>query len=451
MAEAVGAGEAIPPGRASELVSGGTPATGMPIVAAAGQLIAEPPPLVEPIGFDPPASPQSPSVPAIIAQRPMRRHFLAPVARAAVGESRPLPDVRLRPVARSQLAPISPSAVIEHDALTTAAPAPPRSRAPAETPAPASVAAPQPMAAPTPAAGHRTRRRLVAVLAVLGLILATGVGIVVLRPQWLAPLRDRVPLLARVGTGGEPMQPPADPSERFAYFMQRARAGNPQAELAVAVQYAKGEGISRDYVAAAKWFQTAADAGVTRAQYDLGVLYEHGRGVPLDYTQAVNWYRRAAEGNHPLAQYNLAVAYTKGEGVTRNFFDAAMWYDRAALQGVIAAMVNLAILYERGEGVEVSNANAYAWYRAAARRGSQPAAQRADELLQAFSPADQTQAEAKTREIALSIRDAVGDAARRSESPDRRTAPTTSSTNLRSGFASDVGTGTAGDGADVNP
>ena len=141
-------------------------------------------------------------------------------------------------------------------------------------------------------------------------------------------------------------------------------------------------------------------------------MYERGRGVPLDYNQAVIWYRKAAEQGHPLAQYNLAVAHTKGQGVRQNFFEAALWYHRAAAQGVVAAMVNLAILYERGEGIESSTVDAYAWYRAAARRGSQPAARRGQELLQAFSPLEQTRAQAKTLDINASIRDAIGESAR---------------------------------------
>jgi TPR repeat protein len=208
-------------------------------------------------------------------------------------------------------------------------------------------------------------------------------------------------------------RPPADaPSQRVLQETERARAGDAEAQLSLAILYAKGDGVAQDYAAAAKWFRAAAERGLMRAQYDLGVLYERGRGVRLDHRQAVTWYRKAAEQNHPLAQYNLAVAYTKGQGVRQNFVEAAVWYHRAAAQGVVAAMVNLAILYERGEGVESSTVDAYSWYRAAARRGSQPAARRAEELLQAFSPLEQTRAEAKTLDINASIRDAIGEGAR---------------------------------------
>ena len=210
-------------------------------------------------------------------------------------------------------------------------------------------------------------------------------------------------------SGGQRASPPGDPVQRAAFYAGRAKAGDAAAQFALAVLYARGEGVAQDYATAAKWFRAAADRGMARAQYDLGVLYERGRGVPLDYAEAANWYRKAAEQDYALAEYNLAVAYTKGEGVSRDAAAAARWYQRAARQGVVAAMVNLAIQSERGEGIDASSVDAYAWYRAAARRGSQPAARRADELLQAFSPAEQTRAETATTAVAGAIRDAIGE------------------------------------------
>jgi TPR repeat protein len=217
-----------------------------------------------------------------------------------------------------------------------------------------------------------------------------------------------VTLLYRLRAPPAGLKPPADPARRLAYYTARAQAGDAAAQVALAVVYAKGEGVRQDYATAASWFRRAAEQGVARAQYDLGVLYERGRGVPIDYAQAALWYRKAARQNHPLAEYNLAVAYTKGEGVDHSLSDAAVWYHRAAAHGVVAAMVNLAILYERGDGVEASTADAYAWYRAAAQRGSASAARRADELLRGFSPWEQTRAEAKMASVAASIDDAIG-------------------------------------------
>jgi TPR repeat protein len=397
-----------------------------------GQPIAEPPPLVEPIGFAEPA--EIKPVPA--AHRPVRRRFLAPVSPSGNSVERPaLPEVRARTVTHEPLQLVSPAEPGGEPAAPAASivePTAPPSEAAAVSPKPA-------------------RPRLIVALEIAALVILIAGGGLALRPQWTAPLRDKLSRMITREPASDLVQRPADPAQRFAANTRAAKAGDANAQLALAIQYAKGEGVARDFKAAAKWFQAAAENGVTRAQYDLGVLYERGRGVPLDYAKAVTWYKRAAEGKHPLAEYNLAVAYTKGEGVERNFYEAAVWYNRAALQGVIAAMVNLAILYERGEGVEASTANAYAWYRAAARRASQPAARRADELLAAFNPWEQTQAEARTSEIALSIQDSVGEAARAMAQNKAGAETDGASPILRSGLERDRGPAASDDAGDVNP
>ncbi|HEX3862137.1 MAG TPA: tetratricopeptide repeat protein [Stellaceae bacterium] len=264
--------------------------------------------------------------------------------------------------------------------------------------------------------------------------------------DWLRHLRLTV-AQKFAGPLASPAKVPSDPAGRLAYYTEHAKAGDADAQVALAVLYAKGDGVARDYAAAARWFKAAAEQGVVRAQYDLGVLFERGRGVPLDYAQAAGWYRKAADQNHPLAQYNLAVAYTKGEGLQQNFAEAAIWYRRAAAQGVIAAMVNLAILYERGEGLDVSPVDAYAWYRAAARRGSQPAARRADELLQAFSPADQTLAENRTADIAATIHDPVADRMRSAAAAER--APVSNTAASKPVFKYGIGDANGTQGGDV--
>jgi TPR repeat protein len=365
MAEAPAACDQLPPTGVSAAARAGS--------AADGQPVQEVPPLIEfgdpldraePAADQPPTPPDDQTATSTASQRPPRRSFLAPVSRA------PAP-VRRRPTVEAEAA-----AQVRQE----------------------------------PPAGRHWRRRLgvgIGIAAALGLAVAAQIGI---NGDWFDRLK-----LATVQYLPGPKPPPGSveaPSQRVLQETERAKSGDAEAQLSLAILYAKGDGVAQDYAAAAKWFRAAADRGLMRAQYDLGVLYERGRGVPLDYDQAVNWYRKAAEQGHPLAQYNLAVAHTKGQGVRQNFFEAAVWYHRSAALGVVAAMVNLAILYERGEGVESSTVDAYAWYRAAARRGSQPAARRAEELLQAFSPLEQTRAEAKALDINASVRDAIGDGAR---------------------------------------
>jgi hypothetical protein len=216
--------------------------------------------------------------------------------------------------------------------------------------------------------------------------------------------------------------PPGNPADRLAFYQSAAEGGNSDAQLQLAILYAKGEGLPQDYIAAAKWFRAAADHGSARAQYDLGVLYERGRGVPVDVAEAAKWYLKAAEGKYPLAQFNLAVCYTKGQGVRKDLPEAALWYRRAALQGVVQAMINLGTMYERGDGVPASPVDAYAWYLAASQRGNQVAAKRADEILAALPKLDQIRAEALAADVAASIHEYGPGAA---ASPQPATTPVT--------------------------
>jgi hypothetical protein len=392
-----------------------------------GQPVSDVPALVEFVGFEEPGEAAEATALPIIGPRPVRRTFLAPVAGAV---------------------PPRPAATTTRDLR-------PRvtvSRQPA--PAPSAPAA-EPTVPPPIAASPPVRRwpRYVAVASAVAAALALSVALEVdISPQWLH--RVGAAMLQSVARWSAPQKTgdaPADPKQRVAFYSGRAKTGDANAEFALAVLYAKGDGVAQDYAAAAKWFHAAAEHGVPRAQYDLGVLYERGRGVTLDYAEAAAWYQKAAEQNYALAQYNLAVAYTKGEGVDRDAAKAAAWYHRAAAQGVVAAMVNLAILYERGEGLDASTVDAYAWYRAAARRGSQPAARRADELLRAFAPADQTRAEAKTTEVFAAIHDAIGESAHVTATTPAGDAAKTQAPVFKSGIESETGTPAGGDGGAENP
>jgi TPR repeat protein len=431
MAEIPPVGESILP-----LPPGSSRAGGEGVLLSMGLPLAEVPPLIEPItiGFDdPPAEIR----PRLANRRPVRRRFLPPVSPPA-GQRDRLPLVRTArpPMPPRQLAALAfaPTDLPLH----RGEPSDPLPRAPH---GPAATAA--------PVARRRRRLGLVAAGVAAALAIATafevGVSVESLR------LLPGVVLRHLPGPALRPaaLKPPADPARRIAYYTARANAGDAVAQVALAVLYAKGDGVRQDYATAASWFRRAAEQGVARAQYDLGVLCEHGRGVPIDYVQAAKWYRKAAQQNHPLAEYNLAVAYTKGEGVGRSLSDAAVWYHRAAARGVVAAMVNLAILYERGDGVEASTSDAYAWYRAASQRGSAPAARRAEELLRGFSPWEQTRAEAKTTDVAASIDDATGAQARLTNHTAAAVVSDRSEPELKSGI--DGGRATASETASESP
>ncbi len=393
------------------------------VAAPWGEPLDDPPPIIEPRAWDEPdASPAParatiPVAPAAFSPagpRPVRRSFLAP------GTPPPLADQRaFPPAARGTAVPPDP---VAPEPLDPDAPwgrdlyrGEPRREARAspeegvgET-GEAILPANRDWRALGRAVGDwlRVRRRQIATGTAVMAVLVLVLGIAGLGP--LGSLGKAIWTRPRPADTNLPaVAPPDNPTDRVAFYLPRAKGGNADAQLELAILYAKGDGVVQDYPTAATWFRAAAEQGLPRAQYDLGVLFERGRGVPVNLAEAFTWYSKAANANYPLAQYNLAVAYTRGQGTGQDFVAAVAWYNRAALQGVVPAMVNLAILYERGEGIDASAVDAYAWYRAAAGRGNQPAGKRADELREVLSTRDRPRAEARAAEIAALIRVPAG-------------------------------------------
>ena len=100
-------------------------------------------------------------------------------------------------------------------------------------------------------------------------------------------------------------------------FYKEAEAGQAWAQYEVGECYRNGNGVSKDYAEAAKWYRKAAEQRNAKAQFRLGVCYKWGDGVSKDYVEAVKWYRKAVEGGNIAAQGELGVCYEYGWGVSR--------------------------------------------------------------------------------------------------------------------------------------
>lgn len=91
------------------------------------------------------------------------------------------------------------------------------------------------------------------------------------------------------GTAVTDVSRPRSKAEELATVERAAMGGDPQAELALAVHYAYGDGIRQDYFEAVKWFTQAAAQGVTPS-----------RGRPADaWRRTTRWL---AEHEKQLAQ-----------------------------------------------------------------------------------------------------------------------------------------------------
>jgi TPR repeat protein len=69
--------------------------------------------------------------------------------------------------------------------------------------------------------------------------------------------------------------------------------------------YDKGQGVSKDYNEALKWYHLSADKGLAEAQFGIGMMYFEGKGVSQDSKIAITWFRMAAEQGHVLARKYL--------------------------------------------------------------------------------------------------------------------------------------------------
>jgi TPR repeat protein len=75
--------------------------------------------------------------------------------------------------------------------------------------------------------------------------------------------------------------------------------------------------------------RTLAEQGDAEAQFALGTMYRDGQGVTRDYEEALRWWRKAAEQGVVDAQYALGNIYAGGTGIARDNVLAYMWYSIA--------------------------------------------------------------------------------------------------------------------------
>ncbi|NOZ52046.1 MAG: hypothetical protein GXP08_02710 [Gammaproteobacteria bacterium] len=86
----------------------------------------------------------------------------------------------------------------------------------------------------------------------------------------------------------------ADYRTALSVWLDKAQAGDPEAQTYTGEIYEKGLGLTPDYQTAYKWYLKAAEQGHSRAQINLGYFYEKGLGIEKDTVKALNWYRRAS-------------------------------------------------------------------------------------------------------------------------------------------------------------
>lgn len=185
-------------------------------------------------------------------------------------------------------------------------------------------------------------------------------------------------LFSHVGCGEQTSQTPTREAvledaprieQQFAAELQKAEAGDTEAQARVGSFYDQGEGVPKDAAKAVEWYQKAAEKGHVIAQFNLGHLYANGNGVAKDINKAISWWQQAASQNYPDAQYILGSEYFNGNHVPKDVGKAIEWMQKAAENKFPAAQFQLGSFFLRGEIVQKDIVKAIEWILKAAELG----------------------------------------------------------------------------------
>jgi len=155
------------------------------------------------------------------------------------------------------------------------------------------------------------------------------------------------------------------------WYRLAAQRGNPEAQFRLArIVHVGARDIEKNMPLAAQLYEAAAKQGNHEAEYWTGYCYEQGEGVEKDLKKAVEWYQKAAEAGEPRASNNLGLIYLNSKEMPRDLARAFQLFKAAAEKGDQWAENNLAGMYEMGWGVTADKAEAIRLYRQAAAHGN---------------------------------------------------------------------------------
>jgi len=112
-----------------------------------------------------------------------------------------------------------------------------------------------------------------------------------------------------------------------------AEAGDPAAQVRLAVRYERGQDVSQNCFEALDLYRKAADRGDLQGQYHVGWMYRSGECMGQNLGEAARWLKMAAERGFADAQRVFGKMCFNGEGVTSDRVTACMWMILAASKG----------------------------------------------------------------------------------------------------------------------
>lgn len=164
-----------------------------------------------------------------------------------------------------------------------------------------------------------------------------------------------------------------------------AQAGEPEAQVWLALLYLNGQGVEADAGTALAWFLRAAESGHVVGQANAGALLLMGKSVTPDAERGVALLNQAAEQGDMNALFNLGVVYSSGEQVRQDLEKAADCYRRAAEVGHYPSQSRLGYMYAQGRGVAKDRVQAFLWLTLAAQHGIGTALNALEGVVKAMS------------------------------------------------------------------
>jgi len=162
-----------------------------------------------------------------------------------------------------------------------------------------------------------------------------------------------------------------------------AQEGDALCECDLGWCYFYGNGVTRDYNEAAKWFRRAVEHdSENKKQNNLGWCYYRGTGIEPNYSEQEQWFRREAEKGNADAQYFLGWLFIYRSrlfdpNVPKIFRwwqtsldekEAVRYWRESAEQGFAEAQYELGAAYFYGIGVEKNRDEGIEWQRKAAKQ-----------------------------------------------------------------------------------
>jgi TPR repeat protein len=151
-------------------------------------------------------------------------------------------------------------------------------------------------------------------------------------------------------------------SEALKWYRMAAEGGDAMGAYLYGVALTRGMGgTEKNAAEAARWYQVAAGQSVGQAQLALGLLHAEGNGVAKDEVVAAGWFKKSADAGVPEGRYQYAVALLRGLGVAKNSPEAIKLLRQLVEWGHPGAMQALAAIYFSGDGTAADPRSAYFW------------------------------------------------------------------------------------------